>query len=264
MEEFNPALRRNHWLRAGLLAAGLGFAVLSGACATTGSTQIDPSRLAGLPPDRLTLVNDQQQALDAAVGQENAAREAKRKAEDRVLQAKADLGVSKAELKKAKVRHEQDQRAFEEINGSESSDLSAMAAARHHAQEAERLVREAQARVDADNARVAYLESLTGLEDGKIHLAQQQVKLDHAELERARLLTLQQTNPAEVHAMKVQPADFDAAVARREADVANANADVARDRADANAKYRMWTARKESAGAERPDDHEFVPPPPRA
>jgi hypothetical protein len=256
------------WL-AGLVAGGLAVAGLAGCAHEAGSVSnapsVDPSRLAGYPADQMTLVTNRQHALDTAIADQDAARQAKDEADKRIKPAESDVNVANADLGQAKEEAKVARKDWDKVQSSGTTDPQTLSTSRSRVESAERRLRDAHARVDAEHAKVDYLRSLDKLADDRLTLADREVDLQRSELQRARLRTLERVNPAEARAMEVHPADFDAAVAERDARVADTRADIARDRADAQTKYHVWETRNEGVEHMKQGAQEraAVPPPPR-
>lgn len=271
-----PQRRWSAW-QAGFGAMTLAAAALLG-CATTmagseGKTHIDDSRLAGLSSDQMAPVTQQQQALTTSQNDLDAAKQAKEEADNRIKLAQTEHDVAKAQLSQAKEEADLTKKNLDQLVGvgANPNQPQSMSSAHDIHMQQQRLtianedVAKAQLRLLAADAKIEYLKSLGDVARATLAYDEKAIGLERAKLEQAKFQTLDRTNPAEVKAMGLQQADYDALIARQEAEVANANADVSRARADAASRYQVWVAADEKSGHRplTPSEAASVPPPPK-
>jgi hypothetical protein len=262
---------------AGLLAAGLwvGCATMhdNGIAKMSTSSQVDPALLAGLSADQLSPVNDQQRAVDDATASLDQVKMEKEDASKSVRLAETDLDAAQADLKRVRAESDMAHKNYDAAQKPETkkSDAQAMGQGVRTPDtdkslqamgDADTQVRDAQGRVDAENMKLDYIKSLESFAGTKVKVAERQIDLEKAKLERARFEALRQARPDQVDAMKLNGAQFDATVAEKQADIAGSSADVAKARAEATSKYRTWISRGESL-IEKGRERASVPPPPQ-
>jgi hypothetical protein len=247
-------------------------------CATTetagggGKTHIDDSRLTGLSVNQLSPVTEQQQLLDKAERDLESARQTQQETESRIRLALTEHDVSEAQLGQAKTEADLTKKNLKQLadTGVDAGQIKAMAstndlrAQQEKVATANRDVEEAQLRLKAVNAKIDYLKSLDQVAKRTITYDEKSIGLQRAKLEQAKYQALLGAHPGQAKSLSVRQADYDALIARNEAEVANANSDWARKRAEATEKYQVWIAADEKSG-HKPIAPEAasVPPPPK-
>lgn len=255
--------------RFGLGMAGLLSAGLWAGCSTMhSSAKVDPSLIAGFSSDQLAPVSQQQGAVDSATANRLNAIRTRDESQRLVGLAESDLSAAQADLKRAEAEASIAHKTYEQAKKPATDESQAtlhpvdIEASLQRMGKADTAVRDAKARTDAEEMKLDYAKALKDHSDAKVKVADSQIELEKAKLEKERFVALNSSDPARVRSMKMNAATFDAAVADKQANLAGANADVAKARADATNKYRTWISRGESyitPGRERAS----VPHPPQ-
>lgn len=253
--------------------AGAGVLVLmSAACASMGSQKIDDSRLAGVPSDQMQPVANANAEISRAKEDLASAKQEKVEAENRVKLGKSERDVAKVQFDQAKTQFGLQQKTVQTAQAApyQASEPQGQGLPIAPAPAPRTLVtpeafHEARLNEDAAKAKVKYLEKLDGLAGERVKLAEKKVDLGKARLEQARFQVLNESNPAETQAMKLNASQFEAQVQKKQGDVSVADASITQHNAEARAEYQKWAAldHQLSEFPNKPAERAEVPPPPR-
>jgi len=256
-----------------VLAGAVTFAM---SCAMSHAERIDDSRLAGIP-------ETQKQPITVAQGEVNQAQQDQEVAKQGKVDAETQLKLAKSEQDVAQARFDQvkQQRDIElkAMHDREAAQFKGTAPEQQPQEQASSEVQPAQPQqlvtpadfqqasvaLDTAKAKVVYLSKLVDVSKSGSTLADRKLELANAKLDLARFQVLNTVNPAEVEAMKLNEAQFDSEVAKKQAKVADAESKFSQQRVDARQAYDKWSGLDQQLSQLSGPNYRRadVPPPPR-